>query len=268
MKTINYVPMLAIFLALVTFSGISVYAQEAKQIVDKFNTTMKVSGVEGIATLTIVDSKGRKRVRKISQARKLFDNGDTEKSITKFLEPADVKGTGLLTFSYEKEDDDIWLYLPALRKTKRIVSSEKASSFMGSEFAYADIIAPDIDDFGYKLLGKENINNTECWKIEITPNTEDIADENGFSKKIVFIAKKDYVIRKAIYYDLDEELHKTLIVKAIKELDEKNHKFVLIHMEMINEQNGRSSSFVFDKIMFSPKVDNDYFTTVYLERAL
>ncbi len=266
MRTINYVSGLAILLALVTFSSISVYAQEAKQIVDKFNTTMKVSGVEGIATLTIVDSKGRERVRKISQARKLFDNADTEKSIIKFLEPADVKGTGLLTYSYEKKDDDIWLYLPALRKTRRIVSSEKASSFMGSEFSYADIITPDIDDFGYKLVETENIDGIECWKIEITPNTEDIADENGFSKKIVFIAKKDYVIRKAVYYDLDSELHKTMTVKSIKKLDEKNQRYVLTHMEMINEQNGRSSSFVFSKVMFSPNVKDEYFTTTYLER--
>ena len=138
---------------------------------------------------------------------------------------------------------------------------------MGSEFSYADIIAPDIDDFKYKLSGTENIDGAECWKIEITPNDEDIADENGFSKKIVFIAKKDYVIRKAVYYDLDGELHKTLTVKALKELDKKNHRFVLIHMEMINEQNGRNSSFVFDKVMFSPNVKDEYFTTTYLERA-
>jgi hypothetical protein len=266
MKTINYKSSLAILLTLVTFSDINVYAQDAKQIVDKFNTTMKVSGVEGIATLSIVDSKGRKRVRKISQARKLYDNGNTEKSIIKFLEPADVKGTGLLTYSYEKKDDDIWLYLPALRKTRRIVSSEKASSFMGSEFSYADIIAPDIDDFGYKLLGSEDINGAECWKIEIIPNTEDVADENGFSKKIVFIAKKNYVIRKAVYYDLDSELHKTMTVKSIKMLDEKNQRYVLMHMEMINEQNGRGSSFVFSKILFSPNIKDEYFTTTYLER--
>jgi hypothetical protein len=264
MKTRNCVSGFAMIFALAL--GIPSQGQEAKQIIEKFYTTIKVSGVEGISTLTIIDNKNRERVRKISQARKLYDNGNTEKSITRFLEPADVKGTGLLTFSYEDKDDDIWLYLPALRKTRRIVSSEKASSFMGSEFSYADIIAPDIDDFGYKLIGTENVDGTECWKIEMTPNTADIVDENGFSKKMVFIAKKDNVIRKAVYYDLDGEFYKTLTVRAIKELDEKNHRYTMTNMEMINEQNGRSSSFVFDEVMFSPDVKDEYFTTSYLER--
>lgn len=266
MKAKKYVLNLTIVLAIVL--SIPAHAQDAKQIIEKFNNTMKVSGVEAISTLTIVDKKGRKRVRKISQARKLYDNGNTEKSIIKFMEPADVKGTGLLTFSYEEKDDDIWLYLPALRKTRRIVSSEKSSSFMGSEFSYADITPPNINDFKYKLVGAENINGTECWKIEITPNSEDIADENGFSKKIAFIGKSDNVIRKAIYYDLDGELHKTMTVKSVKELDKTNHKFVLMDMKMINEQNGRSSSFITNKVMFSPNVKDEYFTTTYLERAL
>ena len=238
----------------------------AKQIIDRSNEVRKVAGMESVATLTIVDSKGRERVRKTAQVTKLYDNGDTEKKLVRFLSPADVKGTGLLTFDYEDKDDDMWLFMPALRKTRRIISSEKAKNFMGSEFSYADMTPPLLDDFSYKKLGEQEIEGTLCWEIEMVPVDDDIADENGFSKRISYIAKKDFVIRKSVYYDLDGELHKELAIKEVKELDPENHKYRPMHMIMVNKQNGRKSIMKVDKIQFNPDVKDEYFTTRYLER--
>ena len=99
----------------------------AKQIVDKSFQTTKLVGSEMLSTLTIIDNRGRERVRKIATVSKLYNNGKTEKRLIRFLSPADVKGTGLLTFDYENKDDDMWLFMPALRKTRRIVSTEKAN---------------------------------------------------------------------------------------------------------------------------------------------
>ena len=238
----------------------------AKQIASRSIEATRVAGSESVATMTIINSKGRKRVRKIAQVTKLYENGNTEKKLIRFLSPADVRGTGLLTFDYKERDDDMWLYMPALRKTRRIISSEKAKSFMGSEFSYADITPLTLDDFNYKKLGEEEIQGILCWKIEIVPLTDDIADENGFSKKISYIGKNDFIIRKTVYYDLDEELHKELTVKEIKELDLKNHKYRPTHMIMVNKQDGRKSILVVEKIEFSPDVKDDFFTTRYLER--
>jgi outer membrane lipoprotein-sorting protein len=238
----------------------------AEQIVDKSFKTTKLDGSEATSTMTIIDNKGRERVRKIAAVTKLFDNGATEKRLIRFLSPADVKGTGLLTFDYEKKDDDMWLFMPALRKTRRIVSTEKSKNFMGSEFSYADMTPPTLEDFAYKILGEEEVKGVLCWKIEMIPKDEDVADENGFSKRIAFIGKKDFVIRKAIYYDLDGELHKELEVKEVKEVDLKNHKYRPMHMIMVNKQNGRKSILIVDEIQFNPNVKDEYFTTRYLER--
>ena len=253
----------------ILFAFSSLTAQEnltAKQIADKSFNATKLAGSEAVSTMTIIDSKGRERVRKIAQVTKLYQNGDTEKKLIRFLSPADVKGTALLTYDYNDKDDDMWLYMPALRKTRRIISSEKAKSFMGSEFSYADITPPTLDDFNYKKSGEEAAAGTMCWKIEMIPIDDDIADENGFSKKISFIGENDFVIRKAIYYDLDEELHKELSVKEIKKLDIKNHKYRPMHMIMVNKQNDRKSILKVDKIQFKPNVKDDFFTTRYLER--
>ncbi|MCF7809911.1 outer membrane lipoprotein-sorting protein [bacterium] len=255
---------------LIFFVTSSVFAQgetlNARDIADKSYKTSKLAGAETVSTLTIIDDKGRERVRQIAQVTKLYDNGNTEKKLIRFLSPADVKGTGLLTYDYEVGDDDMWLYLPALRKTRRIVSSEKAKSFMGSEFSYADMTPPNLDDFTYKLLAEKEINGVKCFQIEIIPKNDDIADENGYSKKVSFIAKDDFVIRRALYYNLDEELEREMTVKEIRLLDPQNRKYRPIHMEMDNKQNGRKSIINIDKIEFSPNVKDEYFTTRYLER--
>ncbi|HDP98733.1 MAG TPA: outer membrane lipoprotein-sorting protein [bacterium] len=238
----------------------------ARQIADLSYEVTRVAGMEATATMTIIDDKGRERVRKTAQVMKLYDNGETEKRLVRFLAPADVKGTGLLTFDYKTKNDDIWLYLPALRKTRRIVSSEKSKSFMGSEFSYADMTPPTLDDFKFDLLGDADVRRTACWKIEMTAVDDDIADENGFSKRISFIGKQDYMIRKAIYYDIDGELHKELNVFEIKEIDPQNHKFRAMHLEMENKQNGRKSILKMEKVVFNPNVKDEYFSVRYLER--
>ena len=254
------------FLVLLAISGHSAENNPAREIMDKSIKTMKIAGTEAVSTMTIMDDKGRDRVRQTSQVTKLFDNGETEKKLIKFLSPADVKGTGLLTFDYEDKDDDMWLFMPALRKTRRIVSSEKAKSFMGSEFSYADMTPPSIDDFSYQQLDDKDVNGTPCWQIQLTPKDEEIADENGFSRKIVFVGKSDYVIRKALVYDFENELLKELSVKDVKEIDTKNHKSRPVHLLMENLQNGRKSIIKIDKIVFSPDVKDEYFTTRFLER--
>jgi len=237
-----------------------------EEIFDKSIDATRLAGVEATSTMTIIDGKGNQRVRKIAQVTKLYDNGDTEKKLVRFLSPADVKGTGLLTYDYLKKDDDMWLYMPALRKTRRIISSEKAKNFMGSEFSYADMTPPNADDFNFKVLGEEEVNGVNCWKLEIIPIDDDVADENGFSKRISYIGKNDYVIRKAIYYDFDESLYKEMNVLAIKELDSKNKKYRLMELTMDNLQNDRRSILKVDQIQFNPDVKDEYFTTRYLER--
>ena len=238
----------------------------AREIADRSYDATRLAGAEAVSTMTIIDSKGRERVRQVAQVTKLYDNGDTEKKLIRFLAPADVKGTGLLTFDYKEKDDDIWLYMPALRKTRRIISSEKAKSFMGSEFSYADMTPPVLDDFTFQLLSEEEVNSTPCCKIEMVPKDDDIADENGFSKKISWIGKENFVVRRAFYYDLDEEFHKELTIHEIRELDPENHKYRPIHLEMENKQNGRRSILRINEIVFNPNVKDEFFTTRYLER--
>jgi len=237
-----------------------------REIQERSIQATRLAGSEAVSVMRIIDGKGRVRERKIAQVSKLYDEGRTEKKLIRFLAPSDVKGTGFLTFDYRDKEDDKWLYMPALRKTRRIVSSENAKSFMGSEFSYADITPPTVEDFTYKILGEEEMEGVTCWKIEMVPVDEDVADENGYSKRIVFIGKDDFVLRRALYFDLDGELHKQLSVLKIRELDTVNHRYRLLHMVMENKQNGRQSILKTEQIQFNPDVKDEYFTQRYLVR--
>ena len=239
---------------------------DADTIMHRMDENRKLDGSESVATLTIRNASGQERVRKIASVSRLEEDGTTEKRLLRFLEPADVKGTGLLTFDYESEDDDLWFFMPAIRKTRRIVASEKAKSFMGSEFTYADVTPPSIEDFAHKLLRVETVRAVECWVVESTAKSDDVADENGYWRRVVFLGKDDYTPRRAVYYDLSGELWKELNVLEVREVDEVKHRYRPIHMTMENLQNGRSSEMVIEEIELRRDVPDEYFTTRYLER--
>jgi outer membrane lipoprotein-sorting protein len=246
-----------------------------REIMEKVTMTRKLDGSEAVVKMTIVGDKGQTREREITMATKLYDGGKTEKRIYRFLSPADVQGTSILVFDYESKADDVWIFLPALRKTRRIVSSQNTQSFMGSEFSYGDLNIPALDDFTYALAKEEtcgpgsgNGNASDaCWVIDVLPKNKDTADSDGYSKKTYWVSKEKLAVVRGLYYDKDGKLLKELIAGDIKLLDPKNKRYRATHMEMINKQNGRRSVFDSKKVTYAPATKDEYFTTAYLERT-
>lgn len=251
---------------LMGFSFLGMAPPGGREIMEKARDASKIAGLEAVSTLRIYDAKGRERVRQTSMASKEFDNGATEKRIIRFLSPAEVKGTSMLIFDYKEKNDDMWIFMPALRKTRRIISSEKSKSFMGSEFSNADMTAPNLDDFEYSVLRSEKVDGTDCWVIKAVPSDEDIMDEMGYERQVTWIGKNDFVQRKAEYYNEDDEIFKRLIASNIKTIDPAGKKYMAMHMEMVNEENGRRSVITMDKIQYNPDVKEEYFTLSYLEK--
>src|SRR5215510_7262806 len=136
-----------------------------REIMEKVTVTRKLDGSEAVVKMTVMDDKKQTRERDITMATKLYDGGKTEKRIYRFLSPADVQGTGILVYDYEDKPDDVWIFLPALRKTRRVVSSQRSQSFMGSEFSYGDLNIPSIDDFTYTLVKEEPMGGEPCYVV-------------------------------------------------------------------------------------------------------
>lgn len=257
---------ITIILGAVVLTFVSNTPPDGREIMQKSRDVSKLDGMEAVSTLRIYDAKGRERVRQTSMASKLFENGATEKRIIRFLSPAEVKGTGMLIYDYDERTDDMWIYMPALRKTRRIISNEKNKSFMGSEFSNADMSAPNLEDFDYSVSGSEFIEGTDCWIIEVVPVDEDVMDEVGYDRQVAWVGKHDFVFRKAEYYDEDDEIFKRMITSDIREMGSSGKKYIATRMEINNIQNGRRSVMTIDKIQYNPDVKEDYFTLAYLER--
>jgi len=245
----------------------SVHAQNpsARDLIEQSRKATRLDGLESVTRLEIHDGKGHVRIRETTMASKIYPD-NTEKRVIVFTAPADVKGTAMLIFDYPDREDDMWLYLPSLRKVRKIVSSEKSRSFMGSEFSNADLSIGTLDDFNYRLDGTETIDGTTCWIVRITPANEQIKSTYNLSSKTLWIAKKDKVPRKASFIDQRGKPWKALTYSGIKIMDQKHRKYFVTHMKIRNLQNGRFSVMNMDKAEYNPNVKDSYFTRSFLEQ--
>jgi outer membrane lipoprotein-sorting protein len=187
------------------------------------------------------------------------DEGD--KTMMVFLTPKDQKGTALLTYQHNDRDDDQWLYLPALKRVKKIASSKKSGPFMGSEFSFEDIGGQQVDDYTYKYLRDEQMDGQDCFVVESYPKDKN----SGYTKIITWVDKQHYRTLKADFYDRKNSHLKTLVAKDFHlYLD----KFWRPHeMDMVNHQTGRSTVLKQSNIKFNVGLAEDDFTQNSLKRA-
>ena len=168
-----------------------------------------------VLTMTLENSRGQTRVRTIEGWEREMSE-DEEQRFSRFLEPADVKDTTLLTYDYEHKDDDIWLYLPALKKVKRILSSNKSDYFMGSDFTYEDMENLDLVNWTYTLTGKEAIAGVECFVLDAVPSNDKEKSESAYSKVKYWIGVEDHLFRQVDYFDKKDRHSKRLTTGDIK----------------------------------------------------
>ena len=235
MKTITFLSALFLF-------WIHSWGQTAGDIYRKSVDAISFESMEMTATLKTTDGKGNERIRQISSASK--KSAEVTRMIMKFIAPADIKGTAILIYDYDKKSDDMWIYMPALRKTRRIVSTDKGKSFMGSEFSNADMSKPNADDFVYKLLGMEETGGKKCNLVEVLPKSEAIAEEYGFTKKVAWIDQENWLCLKTEIYDSTDKLIKMQLPGEYKK--QAGGKFLAFRIEMKNLINGRNSVLTID----------------------
>lgn len=158
--------------------------------------------------MTLVSKSGKQRVRSMLIYSK--DYGKDAKSIFYFEQPADVKGTGFLTWTYDNpaKDDDRWLYLPALKSSRRISGSSKNDYFMGSDLTYNDMGGRSLDEDTHTFLREEKVDGQNCWVVQSVPKTKG----SMYSKMISYVNKDNKIIVKAEFFDLHKKLLKILQV--------------------------------------------------------
>jgi outer membrane lipoprotein-sorting protein len=189
------------------------------------------------------------------------DPNDGDLSLMTFDRPRDIEGTALLTYAHVDQADDQWLYLPAVKRVKRISSSNKSGPFVGSEFAFEDFSTQQISKFGYKWLRDEPCGDRTCHVVERTPRYED----SGYTRENVWVDTTDYQLRKIDYYDRKDALLKTLTCSNYTLYEGKYWR--PLELEMVNHESGKKTRLVWQSFKFHTGLTKDDFTTASLERA-
>lgn len=210
--------------------------------------------------MTLTNKNGQKTTRNM-HGYTLEVKGDGDKSMTIFDTPKDVKGTSSMTYTHKKGDDDQWLYLPAIKRVKRISSSNKSGPFMGSEFAFEDLSSQELEKFTYKYIKMEKVDTNLCYKVERYP----VSKTSGYKKNIVWFNKKNYRVEKITFYDRKNSLLKTLRFTKYKKYKGKYWRANKMYMK--NHLNGKKTHLKFTNYKFGIKLTDEDFTQNALKRA-
>jgi predicted RND superfamily exporter protein/outer membrane lipoprotein-sorting protein len=252
--------------ALLLTAPVSSAAESPEEIMRKNFAVSRVIDSDSEATFTLVNNSGQERVRKTRVVTKLIEGTTDNRRMVRFLSPPDVKGTVSLMIEHSGKDDDLWIYLPALKKVRRLVASNKKDAFVGTDFSYGDVIGHRVEDWKHQLMKEATVEGKDCYLVESTPRNEEITSSSGYSKRLTWIDRSNFVALKGEFYDLNGQLLKTAQASQIEEVDAKNGKWQPRRMVMKNVQTGHSTMITIENFKTNVGVKDDYFTTRYMEK--
>lgn len=211
----------------------------------------------------VLTNASGKTVKRSQRFRSLQNPGRVEgdKSLITFDHPRDVKGTAFLSYAKILDPDDQWLYLPALKRVKRISSNNKSGPFVGSEFAYEDITGNEIGKYSWKLLNIAPCGKLQCFELETKPKYE----HSGYSKRLVWVDTDHFRLQKIEFYDRKGELIKTQTNRGYKQYLGKFWR--ADEWEMVNHQHGKSTKLLFKEYRFKNGYTEADFSKAVLKRA-
>ena len=252
----------SIFALMIVFQNVP--AQDVKltgrEIMVKVDERPDENDRKSTLKMTLINKRGRQRVREILSWSK--DYGKDSKSIMYFQKPADVKGTGFLSWEYDdpSKDDDRWLYLPALKKVRRISGSSKNDYFMGSDFTYDDMGGRSVNEDEHKFLREEEVNGSQCWVVESISKDKDYM----YSKTIKWIRQDSYIGAKLEFYDRQGALLKILTISDVRKQD---GFWTAFKMEMDNKQEKHKTILELEEVQYNTNVKDSMFRVSTLERG-
>jgi predicted RND superfamily exporter protein len=214
----------------------------------------------------LLNAQGQERRRTAVGYTHLQPNHLDNQIVMRLLQPADVKGTTTLLMEHSEGDDDMWIYLPGLKKTRRLVGSNVRDSYMGTEFSYGDIMGHKPKEWSHKLLREETLAGQSVWVIESTPREESVKAKTGYSKRLSWVRKDNFVPIRMDYFDESGNPLKSGTGNELKLVDAKKNLWQTMRFEMKNLKTGYASSMLLEEFKANSGVADEVFTTQWLER--
>ncbi len=266
MKLQKVVMVSLLFFAVVLVINEQIQAEglTGKEIIKSSNTLETIDDLTTQLEMIITHSSGQNRVRELEMYSLKGEEG-VEKSLIRFLSPADVRGTGLLSINHPGDVNENYLYLPALGRPRRLSSEERGGSFMGSDFTYEDL-SPNIEDYNHQLLGTEELEGVEVYLIESTPLSEKVAGEVGFARKVSWIRTDYLTLVQAETRDSSDKVLKRLKVLETRRIDDE--LWMPVHLEVETLEKGSRTILKYKEIDLNTGLDDSFFNIRYLTRPI
>lgn len=261
--------MKSLFQFLLLLASLSLTAQssseEARNIIDQYQKATAIDNLQSQITYKNTSKKGRVQERSLEQFILQKDKtSNTYSFLLKFTHPADISGTSSLTLQHPDKADDQWLYLPALRKAKRISASKKGDRFMGTEMTYEDLsnyLSEPVDEYSYEFAGTENINGQEAFKIIATPLSK---TKTQYTKRIIWIDQATHLQVQAHFYNKKDVLQKVFSAKEINKIPGTDlYRAHYIQIENLLTKN--KTEVYYRDFKINKGVDENIFSTAYIE---
>lgn len=210
--------------------------------------------------MILENDKGQQRVRNMTTYSKLQPSGAELSLVVRFNLPADVQGTTFLQLQHADDDDDMWIYLPALKKTRRLVSANKHDSFVGSDFSYGDVLTLSPKLFQHALVRSEVYDNVECFVVESAPKDQSKVEDFGYTKKVTWLRKDNYLEAKVEYFNDRNERIKTQTTSEHKLLQAQPPRWIAMKREMLNHESGHKTIVLVEKTDTEQALADNIFT--------
>ena len=246
----------------------SAHSQEVQvdALMEKNYQSTRVDSSTSQASFRLVNASGQERSRVTFGATKLLGDGVANRRVIRFLSPSDVRNTTTLLLENPGKDDEIWVYLPAMKKARRLASNNKKNSFVGTDLSFGDLVGHRAKDWSHKLLKQESLAGTPVYVVESLPKTPEIAADSGYSKRVSWVAKDSLVSVKVEFHDMAGTLLKTLENSNVMLVDAKQNKFQAMQVQVKNHQTGHATFLKFEQFVANQPVSEAYFAAGYLEK--
>lgn len=250
-------------LAQETLDGMTV-----EEIVGNLNAVDEGEYVSSTLNMRLVDKRGKVRERIAKSYRRYF--GEEKRTILYYTEPANVEGTAFLTYDYAEteEEDDQWLYLPALRKVRRISASDRGDYFLGTDFTYEDIKQAgkiEIEDHHFALMGTDELNGRKMYKVEAIPKNDELIEVLGYNRAMIWVDAENWVSMQVDFWDVAGNPLKRYQVEELVQIDS---IWTRQRIRVSHHKTGHSTEFHFENVDYQSPVDEDFFTKRALSRGI
>ena len=259
-------------LLLLSLTLSALFALSGEEIAQKVHDREDGDNSTSNMKMILIDKNENKRVRELKTfgKDKGKDKGEDKLKLMFFLSPADVKNTAFLTYDYDDSsmDDDQWLYLPELRKVKRIASSDKSSSFMGSDFTYSDMTSKNVQDYTYLIMKEPMVGGHKTWQIQVTPKAQKTIDETGYTKSILFVRQDNFVVVQALYYVKEGEKLKYMQVTELELIEGIWSTTAIQMVTKKGQQTLHKTILEFSDLKYNQELKESFFVTRTLESGI